>query len=60
MASSVYFWLEIHHVNRIMSNWFYDTFTGAVRSFYTSRSDNYNESRSPTGGHEVIEIIYII
>jgi hypothetical protein len=60
MASSVYFWLEIHHVNRILLNWFYDTFTGAVRSFYTLRPDNYNESRSPTGDHEVVETIYII
>jgi hypothetical protein len=30
------------------------------RSFYTSRPGSYNETRSPTGGSEVVETLYSI
>jgi hypothetical protein len=32
----------------------------STRSFYSSRSGRYNETRCPTGDPEVIEILYII
>jgi hypothetical protein len=32
----------------------------STRSFYSSRSGSYNETRGPTGGTEVVEIIYNI
>jgi hypothetical protein len=32
----------------------------STRSFYSSRSDSYNETRGPTGGPEVVETLYNI
>jgi hypothetical protein len=32
----------------------------STRSFYSSRLDNYNETRGPTGGPEVVETLYSI
>jgi hypothetical protein len=31
-----------------------------TRSFYSSRSGSYNETRGPTGGPEVVETLYNI
>jgi hypothetical protein len=31
-----------------------------ARTFYNSRSDSYIETRGPTGGPEVVKILYII
>jgi hypothetical protein len=32
----------------------------STRSFYSSRSGSYNETRGPTGGPEVIKTLYNI
>jgi hypothetical protein len=32
----------------------------SIRSFYSSRSGSYNETRGPTGGSEVVETLYSI
>jgi hypothetical protein len=32
----------------------------STRFFYSSRSDSYNKTRGPTGGPEVVEILYNI
>jgi hypothetical protein len=32
----------------------------SARSFYSSRSDSYNETWGPTGGPEVVETLYNI
>jgi hypothetical protein len=53
--------LSLHFCPPALTNLFFDPLKEVpTRSFYSSRSGSYNETRGSTGGPEVVEALYNI